>query len=87
MSKLYYLAYGSNLHPVRLQNRVPSANFMGLVAMPGYRLCFHKRHHDDNSGKCNMYWTSEDNDVVYGAIYEMHSSEKSLLDQCEGTGN
>lgn len=86
MSKLYYLAYGSNLHPVRLQSRVPSALFKGLVSIPGYRLCFHKRHHDDNSGKCNMFTTAQQHDIVYGAIYEMHAAEKSLLDQFEGTG-
>lgn len=86
MSKLYYFAYGSNLHPVRLQNRVPSAEFKALVAVPGYRLCFHKRHHEDSSGKCNMFRTNQSDDVVHGAVYEMKASEKPLLDQCEGEG-
>ena len=86
MSTLYYFAYGSNLHPVRLQNRVPSARFMGLVAMTGYRLCFHKRHHSDNSGKCNMWLTHQNDDVVHGALFEIQAHEKPLLDQCEGVG-
>ena len=86
MSKLHYFAYGSNLHPVRLQSRVPSASLKGLVSLPGYRLCFHKRHHEDNSGKCNMFWTDQVDDVVHGAVYEMKASEKPLLDQCEGEG-
>lgn len=86
MSKLHYFAYGSNLHPVRLQNRVPSAEFKALVAVPGYRLCFHKRHHEDNSGKCNMYRTNQREDVVHGAVYEMKAKEKPLLDKCEGVG-
>lgn len=86
MNKLYYFAYGSNLHPVRLQKRVPSANLLGLTSVPGYRLHFHKRHHDDNSGKCNMFLTQQADDLVYGALYEMLASEKPLLDQCEGIG-
>jgi len=86
MHQLYYLAYGSNLHPFRLIERVPSARFVGLVEMPGYRLCFHKRHQQDGSGKCNMFLTHDQEDCVIGAIYVMHADEKPLLDQCEGPG-
>ncbi|MGD8559959.1 MAG: gamma-glutamylcyclotransferase [Gammaproteobacteria bacterium] len=86
MSKLFYFAYGSNLHPVRLTARVPSARLLGLKTVPEYRLLFHKRHHEDSSGKCNMFYTGRDEDVVIGAIYEMAADQKPLLDQCEGTG-
>ena len=86
MSKLFYFAYGSNLHPLRITARVPSARFLGLKTVPGYRLHFHKRHQQDNSGKCNMYYTGGDDDIVIGAIYEMPEHEKPLLDQCEGPG-
>ena len=86
MSTLYYLAYGSNLHPLRLTARVPSARFLGLTTIPGYKLCFHKRHQEDLSGKCNMYLTGQDADFVIGAIYAMRGEEKPLLDQCEGPG-
>lgn len=86
MSKLHYFAYGSNLHPLRITNRVPSARLVGLVEVPGYRLCFHKRHQEDGSGKCNMFLTEQQNDIVIGAIYEMLEQEKPLLDRCEGPG-
>jgi gamma-glutamylcyclotransferase len=86
MSRLYYFAYGSNLHPVRLTARVPSARLLGLKTVPGYRLCFHKRHHEDGSGKCNMFYTGREEDVVIGAIYEMAADQKPLLDRCEGPG-
>jgi len=86
MSKLYYFAYGSNLHPLRLQKRVRSARFLGLVPVTGYRLRFHKRHHEDNSGKCNIHLTGQPEDRIYGALYEMNADEKFLLDQCEGEG-
>ncbi len=86
MTALYYFAYGSNLHPLRLQKRVPSAVLMGAITMPGYQLRFHKRHHEDNSGKCNMLLTNQSHDVIYGALYQMEESEKPLLDLCEGEG-
>lgn len=86
MSTLYYLAYGSNLHPLRLTVRVPSAQFLGLTTLPGYKLCFHKRHDPDGSGKCNMYLTGQDTDAVIGAVYAMSAREKPLLDRCEGPG-
>jgi len=86
MSLLYYLAYGSNLHPLRLTVRVPSARFLELITIPGYKLRFHKRHQEDHSGKCNMYLTGDDSDAVIGAIYTMRADEKPLLDQFEGPG-
>ncbi|MCI0506566.1 MAG: gamma-glutamylcyclotransferase [Gammaproteobacteria bacterium] len=86
MKLLYYLAYGSNLHPLRLAARVPSARFFGPTAISGYKLCFHKCHQEDQSGKCNMYLTGMDSDAVYGAVYTMHAGEKPLLDKCEGPG-
>lgn len=45
------LAYGSNLHPLRLRKRVSTANLIGIVEMQGYQLAFHKRSTDE-SGKC-----------------------------------
>jgi gamma-glutamylcyclotransferase len=86
MSKLYYFAYGSNLHPLRLTARTPSAQFIGLATVPGYKLCFHKYHQHDKSGKCNMYLTDQGNDVVIGAVYELIVDEKPILDGFEGPG-
>jgi len=38
MSEILYLAYGSNLHPLRLRQRVPSCRRLGPVSLPGYKL-------------------------------------------------
>jgi len=78
-----YLAYGSNLHPRRLQYRVPSARVIGTVGLMGWQLQFHKRG-QDASAKCNIIQTGKTADVVYGAIYEMLASEKAELDKVEG---
>lgn len=81
-----YLAYGSNLHPLRLMERVPSARLVGVTALSRYRLMFHKRGMDQSS-KCNVIRTGTEADLVYGAIYEMDPAHKPLLDRVEGKGH
>jgi len=58
MSTLYYFAYGSNLHPLRLQARLSSAQLIGTTILPGYALKFHKLGHC-LSGKCNIVRTND----------------------------
>ena len=86
MSTVHYLAYGSNLHPLRLTARVPSARPVGVVEMPGYALAFHKRS-VDGSAKCLVYADQGRPHKVYGAIYALDAREKGDLDLHEGKGN
>ena len=83
MEKLNYAAYGSNLHPIRLSSRVPSAKLLGKGLLEGKALRFHKRS-KDGSAKCNI--VDDDTQQVYVAVYEIDESEKSLLDNAEGVG-
>ena len=82
---IHYFAYGSNLHPVRLRERVPSADLLGVVERPAHRLAFHKRSHD-GSAKCNLFHTASESDRVYGAIYRLDPGQKKDLDRHEGSG-
>jgi len=77
-----YAAYGSNLHPHRLQGRVPSASLAGTAMVDGWNLKFHKRS-QDGSGKCNV--VASENSVFF-ALFEIDDSEKSDLDDAEGLG-
>ena len=83
---LYYLAYGSNLHPVRLRERVGSARFIDVVQLSHYQLLFQKRGMDV-SGKCTLVHTGREADVVYGAVYQIDPAHKPELDAFEGLGN
>ncbi len=80
---MLYAAYGSNLHPLRLSLRLPEARFEGTAAIPGRRLCFHKRS-KDHSGKCNIVACSSS---VHVAVYELDEQQKIRLDQIEGVGS
>lgn len=81
---MFYAAYGSNLHPLRLQQRTPSARLVGTSAIAHYSLRFHKRGYRDFSGKCNL--VPQFDSVVHVAIYDISSREISLLDKAEGAG-
>ena len=83
---LNYFAYGSNLHPVRLIERIPSAELIGAVELTGYRLEFHKTS-EDGSGKCNAFATGSSSDLIHGALYQLASGHKPTLDRIEGAGN
>lgn len=82
---IHCLAYGSNLHPFRMVQRVPSARPIGVVEMPKKRLAFHKRS-NDGSGKCLFYEPGGSDDIMYGVAYAFDAAEKSKLDRLEGLG-
>lgn len=84
MSFYRYAAYGSNLHPLRLQARVPSAELLGVGYLPNYSLKFHKRSENDGSGKCNI---STGRSGVHVAVYALANSDRPVLDTIEGTGH
>jgi hypothetical protein len=82
---MHYLAYGSNLHPLRLLERVPSSRLLGRLELSGYRLAFHKLG-QDGSGKCNIVSSGLEGDRVHAALFELQAEEKALLDGFEGEG-
>ncbi|WP_121968673.1 gamma-glutamylcyclotransferase family protein [Leptolyngbya sp. BC1307] len=81
---MLYAAYGSNLHPLRLQQRSPTAQLLGTAAVPDMALRFHKCGYTDFSGKCNLLPCH--GGIVYVAIYEISAAEMALLDRSEGAG-
>ena len=83
MSTYQYAAYGSNLHPLRLEKRVPSTNLLGVSLVSGYELRFNKKSDIDGSGKCSI---NQGDGVVHLAIFEIATEEKAILDGCEGLG-
>jgi gamma-glutamylcyclotransferase len=81
-----YLAYGSNLHPLRLILRVPGARLVGTTCIAGARVTFHKRS-TDGSGKCSLDINAGSNFNAYGAVFDIPDNEIGVLDNVEGLGN
>ena len=71
---------------MRLLERVPSAQLVGVIELSQHSLAFQKRGRDGSS-KCDLVCTGEETDGVYGAIYQMDSAHKKALDHFEGKGD
>ncbi len=82
---MHYLAYGSNLHPLRLQQRISDCRLLGTVELKQFALRFHKLG-QDGSGKCNLLFTGNTNDQAYCALYRISPGGKKTLDIFEGLG-
>jgi len=80
-AKIRIFAYGSNMKTNRLRKRVPSAKPIGRARLFNKRLVFNKKS-EDGSGKANLEDSPED--VVWGVLYEIESSDLEKLDKAEG---
>lgn len=80
-----YFAYGSNMSIARLRELVPSAVRLGCHRLKEHDLRFHKSS-KDGSGKCDAFFTGKDEDLIFGALFEIDSTEKTALDRAEGLG-
>jgi len=80
-----YFAYGSNLALARLQQRVPSAQFLGRFSLNEHQLRFHMQS-QDGSGKCDAYFTQNPEHFVIGAVFKIKPTEKPSLDKAESLG-
>jgi hypothetical protein len=78
---LLYFAYGSNLHPARLAERAPCSELLGVAALDGHALRFHKRA-DDTSAKCDV--VVEPAGTVFGALFRLAGTDLRGLDAAEG---
>lgn len=83
--KNLYFAYGSNLHPIRLEDRVGKVNFRGVGKLNYTEIHFHKIG-SDGSGKATIKSSAEYRNYVLGAVYELSKKQEKLLDKFESLG-
>ena len=79
---MFYFAYGSNLHPLRLQERIGEAASISIGEVRDARLRFNKIS-QDGSGKCNILKTHDAEGKVCGAIYDLSNEQEQRLDDFE----
>ncbi|MDX6560182.1 MAG: hypothetical protein QOF72_3231 [Blastocatellia bacterium] len=81
-----YFAYGSNMLTKLLRDRAPSARFSAVTRLSKHVLRFHKISEDkagSRSGKCNAYFTGNEEDVVIGVVFDIDRNEKPSLAAAE----
>ena len=83
MDLVRVFSYGSNLSPRRIGRRIATARLVATGFACGYDLRFHKAG-TDGSGKADAYRTGNDDERVWGAVYEMTADERARLDRFEG---
>ena len=83
--KVRYLAYGSNMLPRRIEDRLGRCPSLGAASVRGYSLEFHKRGRD-GSGKCDAYFTGAPGETLHGVVYELTVAQRAALDEFEGVG-
>jgi len=66
----------------RLRSRAPSAAFVSIGILRGYRLHFNKLGQDD-SGKGNIERSAGLRDLVYGVIFTVDDADVPNLDEAE----
>ncbi|MAO66355.1 MAG: gamma-glutamylcyclotransferase [Balneola sp.] len=81
----HYFAYGSNLHPIRLESRLGQVDFFGKGKLKSTEIHFHKRG-SDGSGKATIQSTSDQDKIAWGAVYELSKKQEKLLDKFESLG-
>lgn len=69
----------------RLLERTPSARFISTGKLEKHKLKFHKKS-KYGSGKCDIEFTNNSFDVVFGVLFEITAHEKTRLDIIEGLG-
>lgn len=82
MHTVLYFAYGSNLHPLRMAERLADPRLLGAASLPGWTRVFDKRGRD-GSGKCSIV---QADDMLHGALYTLTPADKARLDVIEGRG-
>lgn len=79
---ILYFAYGSNMSPRRLRQRVGGVEVLGRASLQGYRLRFHKRSIRDGSAKCDV--VACPGEWVHGVLYRLPEEALAVLDAFEG---
>lgn len=85
VSRIRYLAYGSNMWLRRIELRLGPCETIGIASLRGYALRFHKRG-SDGSGKCDAFHTGNPADTLYGVVYSLNQAQRDMLDEFEGPG-
>lgn len=80
---MHYFAYGSNMSVKRLQQRVASAQPLGVAILNDHRLAFHKVGRD-GSAKCDAAF--DQGHHLYGVVFTMAPEHKTVLDGYENFG-
>ncbi len=77
-----YFAYGANMDPRHMRERVPGASVVGPARLDGYRLEFNVYSGEWDGGAANL--EPDANGHVWGVLWDVPDDQLSGLDGYEG---
>ena len=79
---MLYFAYGSNLDWGQMKARCPSARFVCVAKLPGYKLAFTRLSERRQCGTADVIKTA--GSAVWGVVYQLDECDFGPLDEYEG---
>jgi len=79
---MFYFAYGSNMDWDQINERCPSARFLGIAELRDHRFAFTRRSKKRGCGVCDA--VSDKGKAVWGVVFEIDDVDVSRLDIEEG---
>ena len=77
-----YFAYASNLDKKQMKKRCPGYEFKGTAYLPGYTIAFTRCSDKRHGGVADVVKSFND-EVVWGAVYDLSDEDIARLDYCE----
>lgn len=77
-----YFAYGSNMLHQQMKHRCPQSSYLRRAFLNGYRLVYDSFSYVRNGAVANII--RSDNEIVWGALYELTKLDIEALDRFEG---
>jgi len=84
MSDVYYFAYGSNLDPSQMKERVGEWISSERVLAEGYKLVFNVKSRRWGGWAANLKKTDSIEDKLYGVMYEITNQQHVTMSGFEG---
>jgi hypothetical protein len=78
-----YFAYGTLLDVGHMREFCPSAEPLGVMRLPGYRLGFARCGPDPSVGGCTLL--EDEGNTLYGVLYTLSGEDLASLDKASGT--
>lgn len=75
VKKVLYFAYGSNMNPQRIKDRIPKSKDLGTAILRGYKLV-ERKFADVEAAQGS---------VVHGVLYSVTEQDLAMLDRYEGS--
>jgi len=78
---MFYFAYGSNMNWPQMQRRCPSARFVCIGRLPGYRFAIARHSRLRDCGTANIFPEAES--TVWGIVYQVSENDMLIMDGFE----